>query len=89
LGFTNFDFGEFFGFGDDSNPLMMLIWIIPIIIFIFYGQRIRFAGVGRQFPQRQLLLRPRRPPRLRLCSTLRTIIWTFGHESFGPFFGGG
>ena len=41
LDFTNFDFEEFFGFGDDSNPLMMLIWIIPIIIFIFYGQRIQ------------------------------------------------
>jgi len=41
LVFSNFDFEEFFGFGDDSNPLMMLIWIIPIIIFIFYGQRIQ------------------------------------------------
>ena len=41
LDFSNFDFEEFFGFGDDSNPLMMLIWIIPIIIFIFYGQRIQ------------------------------------------------
>ena len=41
LDLTNFDFDEFFGFGDDSNPLMMLIWIIPIIIFVFYGQRIQ------------------------------------------------
>jgi len=41
LDFSNFDFEEFFGFGGDSNPLMMLIWIIPIIIFIFYGQRIQ------------------------------------------------
>ena len=41
MDFTNFDFEEFFGFGDDSNPLMMLIWIIPIIIFVFYGQRIQ------------------------------------------------
>ena len=41
MDFSNFDFEEFFGFGDDSNPLMMLIWIIPIIIFIFYGQRIQ------------------------------------------------
>ena len=39
--FTNFDIDQFFGFGDDTNPLMMLIWIIPIIIFIFYGQRIQ------------------------------------------------
>ena len=26
---------------DDTNPLMMIIWIIPIIIFVFYGQRIQ------------------------------------------------
>ena len=39
--FTNIDIDQFFGFGDDTNPLMMLIWIIPIIIFIFYGQRIQ------------------------------------------------
>ena len=26
---------------DDTNPIMMLIWIIPIIIFVFYGQRIQ------------------------------------------------
>ena len=41
LDLTNFDLDELFGFGDDSNPLMMLIWIIPIIIFVFYGQRIQ------------------------------------------------
>ncbi len=27
--------------GDDTNPIMMLIWIIPIILFVFYGQRIQ------------------------------------------------
>lgn len=26
---------------DDTNPLMMLIWIVPIILFVFYGQRIQ------------------------------------------------
>ncbi|RNJ77820.1 MAG: DUF1512 domain-containing protein, partial [Nitrosopumilus sp. D6] len=41
MDFTNFDIEEFFGFGDDTNPLMMLIWIVPIIIFVFYGQRIQ------------------------------------------------
>ena len=41
MNFTNFDIDELFGMGDNSNPLMMLIWIIPIIIFIFYGQRIQ------------------------------------------------
>lgn len=41
MDFTNFDIDQFFGFGDDTNPLMMLIWILPIFIFIFYGQRIQ------------------------------------------------
>ena len=41
LNFTNFDIDQMFGFGDDSSPLMMLIWIVPIIIFVFYGQRIQ------------------------------------------------
>ncbi len=27
--------------GDDSDTLMMLIWILPIILFVFYGQRIQ------------------------------------------------
>ena len=27
--------------GDDTNPLMMLIWILPIILFVFYGQQIQ------------------------------------------------
>jgi len=39
--FTNFDLDQFFGFGDDSNPLLMLIWILPIVIFVFYCQRIQ------------------------------------------------
>jgi hypothetical protein len=41
LDFTNFNIEEFFGMGDDSNPLLWLIWIIPIFIFVFYGQRIQ------------------------------------------------
>ena len=32
---------EFFGTGDSSSPLMTLIWILPIILFVFYGQRIQ------------------------------------------------
>ncbi|MEO9310121.1 MAG: DUF1512 domain-containing protein [Nitrososphaera sp.] len=40
------NFTEVFGtdnlFGEDtSNPLMWLIWIVPIVIFMFYGQRIQ------------------------------------------------
>ncbi len=41
MDFTNFDIDQLFGMKDDSNPFMMLIWILPIIIFIFYGQRIQ------------------------------------------------
>ena len=41
MDFTNFDAEQFFGFGDDSNPLLWLLWIIPIILFVFYGQRIQ------------------------------------------------
>jgi len=39
--FTNIDLDQLFGFSDDSNPLLMLIWILPIILFVFYGQRIQ------------------------------------------------
>ena len=42
MDFTNFDLGEFFGIGDDFlSEMMMLIWILPIIIFVLYGQRIQ------------------------------------------------
>ena len=39
--FTNFDFDQLFAMSDDTNPLMMLVWILPIILFVFYGQRIQ------------------------------------------------
>jgi len=41
VNFTNFDFDQLFAMGDDTNPLMMIIWIVPIILFVFYGQRIQ------------------------------------------------
>ena len=41
MNFTNIDFDQLFGMSDDTNPIMMLIWIVPIIIFVFYGQRIQ------------------------------------------------
>lgn len=41
MDFTNWDFDQLMGFGEESNPLMMLVWIIPIILFVFYGQRIQ------------------------------------------------
>ena len=43
LDFTNIDFDQLFGLKDDTNPIMMLIWIVPIIIFVFYGQRIQLT----------------------------------------------
>ena len=30
-----------FSMSDDTDPLMMLVWVIPIIIFVFYGQQIQ------------------------------------------------
>ena len=41
MDFTNLDFDQLFGMSDDTNPLMMLVWILPIILFVFYGQRIQ------------------------------------------------
>ena len=38
---------EFFGMGDDSNPLMMLVWILPIILLVFYGQRLQLIITSR------------------------------------------
>ncbi len=41
MNFTNFDFDQLFAMSDDTNPIMMIIWIVPIILFVFYGQRIQ------------------------------------------------
>ena len=35
------DFEQIFSTSDESDPLMMLVWIVPIIIFVFYGQQIQ------------------------------------------------
>ena len=38
----DFKFDEFLAWvGEDIDTLMMLIWILPVIIFVFYGQRIQ------------------------------------------------
>ena len=41
VNFTNFDLDQLFSMNDDTNPIMMLVWILPIILFVFYGQRIQ------------------------------------------------
>ena len=42
LGILDFNFDEFLAWvGEDMDTLMMLIWILPVIIFVFYGQRIQ------------------------------------------------
>lgn len=33
---------------DDSNPLMMVVWILPIILFVFYGQQIQLFVTSRE-----------------------------------------
>jgi len=46
--FSNLDvLDELFGTGGDSNPFMMLIWFLPIILFVFYGQRIQLIITSR------------------------------------------
>lgn len=47
MNFTNFDLDKLFSTGDDSDPLLMLIWILPIILFVFYGQRIQLFVTSR------------------------------------------
>jgi len=46
--FMNIDFDQLFGMGDDSDPLMMLVWFLPIILFVFYGQRIQLYVTSRE-----------------------------------------
>jgi hypothetical protein len=42
LGILDFNFDEFVAWvGEDIDTLMMLVWILPVIIFVFYGQRIQ------------------------------------------------
>lgn len=41
VNFTGYDLEEFFGLNDDTSVFMMLVWILPVIIFVFYGQRIQ------------------------------------------------
>jgi hypothetical protein len=46
--FSNLDIlNELFGTGGDSNPFMMLIWFLPILLFVFYGQRIQLIITSR------------------------------------------
>jgi hypothetical protein len=42
LGILDFNFDEFVAWvGEDIDTLMMIVWILPVIIFVFYGQRIQ------------------------------------------------
>jgi hypothetical protein len=41
LEFLGINIDTLFDANDESNPLMWLVWIVPIIIFMFYGQRIQ------------------------------------------------
>ena len=48
MDFSNLDvLDELFGTGGDSNPFMMLIWFLPVILFVFYGQRIQLIITSR------------------------------------------
>jgi len=41
LDFLGINVDKLFNLNDNSNPLMLLVWIVPIIIFMLYGQRIQ------------------------------------------------
>ena len=48
MDFSDLDIlNEFFGTGGDSNPFLMLVWFLPIILFVFYGQRIQLIITSR------------------------------------------
>ena len=48
MNFTSSDFDQLFSMSDDSNPLMMVVWILPIILFVFYGQQIQLFVTSRE-----------------------------------------
>ena len=53
MDFSNLDIlDEFFGTGGDSNPFMMLVWLLPIILFVFYGQRIQLIITSREIKKK-------------------------------------
>lgn len=39
---------DFLGLGAETNPLMMLVWILPVILFVFYGQRIQLLVASNE-----------------------------------------
>lgn len=41
LNFTDINPDKLFSSTDNSNPIMWLVWIVPIVVFMFYGQRIQ------------------------------------------------
>jgi hypothetical protein len=41
LDFLGINVDKLLNFNDNSNPLMLLVWIVPIVIFMLYGQRIQ------------------------------------------------
>ena len=41
LNFTDINPDKLFSSTDNSNPIMWLVWMVPIVIFMFYGQRIQ------------------------------------------------
>jgi hypothetical protein len=41
LNFLGIDWDKILSSNDNSNPLMWLVWIVPIFVFMLYGQRIQ------------------------------------------------
>ena len=41
MDFLGINLDKLFNANDNSNPLMWLVWIVPIVLFMFYGQKIQ------------------------------------------------
>ncbi len=41
MDFLGINLDKLFNSNDNSNPLMWLVWIVPIVLFMFYGQKIQ------------------------------------------------
>ena len=50
------DVESLFAFDDSFSPVMMLIWILPIVFFVFYGQQIQLYISANQIKKHILKL---------------------------------
>ncbi len=73
------DIGELFSLGDDGDALMMLVWVLPVVLFIFYGQRIQLLVTSGEIKKSIKKL-----DEYGNASLERTISYVRGLEGAGP-----